>query len=456
MKYDVFIIGTGQAGVPLATRLVKVGKKVAIAESGYLGGTCVNTGCTPTKTMIASAKAMDVVRNASRLGVRVSNLHIDFPYVVKRKNEIVRQWRESVREKIEDAGENLSLIKGEARFVGPKEIEVIENRYKADIVIINTGTRPTIPPIRGIESVPWHYNDTIMQLEELPSRLLIIGGGYIGCEFAQMFRRFGSEVTIIEMANHLLATEDSDISETVEQVFRNEGIELNLGKKISGVAQKNGNIHMELEDGIRLEGSHLLCAAGRTPNTDKLNCEAAGIELDERGYIVADNFYRTSADGVYAVGDVLGPFPQFTHSSWDDHRLLFDLLMNKGNRGRSDRVIPFTVFTDPQVARVGKTQKELDKEGIQYEIATMPFENVARAIEIDEPEGMMKVLIQPESEELLGAAIVGAEAGELIHIFVPLMYAHVSMRAIVESEFVHPTFAEGVQSLVMRLPRYSL
>lgn len=351
-----------------------------------------------------------LIIGSGRLGVRAGDVRVDLSAVVDRKNAIVRQWRDGVRRRLERAGDRLTLVGGHARFVAERTIEVLGERWSAETIIINVGARPVVPGIPGLEEVPWLDNASVMELRDVPRHLVVLGGGYIGCEFGQMFRRFGAEVTIIDRGDHLLDREDAQVSEALEE--------------------------------------------GRRPNTDDLRCDAAGIELDERGFVVVDERYRTSAEGVYAVGDVTGG-PQFTHTSWDDHRILFDLLRGRGNRTRKDRIIPFTVFTDPQLARVGRTEKEAKAEGIPYEVASMPFGHIARAIEVDEPAGTMRVLIDPGTERVLGAAIVGAEAGELIHIFAVLMQAQASARAIVDVEAVHPTFAEGVQSLVRRLDRYS-
>jgi len=453
MTFDVIVIGSGQAGIPLGRRLALAGKKVLLAERGELGGTCVNVGCTPTKTMIASARAAHVARTASRLGVRANGVEVDLAAVVDRKEAIVRRWRESVAKKLEVQG--LTLVRGQARFVGERRVEVGGEVHSAGIVVINVGGRSSTPPIDGLSEVPWLDNATVMQLRDLPPHLLVLGGGYIGCEFGQMFRRFGSEVTIVDQAEHLISREDPEISSALEDVFRNEGIGLRLGTKTTRASGKAGDIRLRLGSGAEVRGSHLLVAVGRRPNTDDLGCDKAGVKLDENGWVVADDEYRTSAPGVFAVGDVQGG-PQFTHASWDDHRIVFDILMGRPHRRRSDRVIPYTVFTDPQVAGVGLTEKEARKRGTRIETASLPFANVARAVELDETAGFMKVLLDPATERILGAAIVGAEAGELIHIFVPLIQAKASARAIVDAEAVHPTFAEGVQSLVMALERYKL
>jgi pyruvate/2-oxoglutarate dehydrogenase complex dihydrolipoamide dehydrogenase (E3) component len=453
MTFDVIVIGSGQAGVPLAVRLAGAGKRVLLAERGELGGTCVNVGCTPTKTMIASARAAQVARTSARLGVRAKQVEVDLAAIVDRKDEIVRKWREGVGKRVQT--ERLTLARGHARFVGERKVEVAGEIHDAEIIVINVGCRPLVPAIDGLASVPSLDNATVMQLRELPSHLLVLGGGYIGCEFGQMFRRFGARVTIVDYNQHLLSREDLEISSALEEVFRNEGIDLELSAKVARASGRAGEIGISLAGGKELRGSHLLVAVGRIPNTDDLGCAKAGIALDAKGFVVTDDEYRSSAPGIHAVGDATGG-PQFTHTSWDDHRLLFDILTGRSRKGRRGRRVPYTVFTDPQVAGVGLSEKQARERGIAFEIATMPFGNIARAIEVDEKAGAMKVLLDPKTEQVLGATIVGAEAGELIHIFVTLMQAGASARAIVDAEFVHPTFAEGVQSLVMKLKRFAL
>ncbi len=455
MKSDVIVIGSGQAGVPLAARLAEAGRRTVIVEKGDLGGSCVNVGCTPTKTMVASARAAHVARSAARLGVRTGEVSVDLGAVVDRKDAIVRQWRSGVRRRLERAGDRLTLVEGKARFVGEREIEVNGERYAADIVIVNVGARPRVPPVAGLDTVEALDSTSIMELREAPDHLVIMGGGYIACEFGQMFRRFGSRVTIMQRRAHLLAGEDPEISEAVEGVFREEGIELVLNAEVTAVGRRGDGVAVRCSGGQETSGSHLLVAVGRVPNTDDLGCDAAGIELDEGGYIRVDDHYRTSAEGVYAVGDCTGG-PQFTHTSWDDHRILYDHLMGRGRRGREGRIVPRTVFTDPQVARAGLSELEARDRNIAYEVAVMPFGHIARAIEMDETAGVMKVLVDPETERVLGAAIVGYEAGELIHSFLMLMQAGASARAMVDAQMVHPTLAEGLQTLVMKLDRFAL
>jgi len=455
MQFDVIVIGSGQAGVPLAARLAEVGRRVLLCERKLLGGTCVNYGCTPTKTLVASARAAHVARNAARLGVHTGEVRVDFAAVMERKNHIVDQWRSGVEKRLKRAGEKLRLVEGHARFVGERQIEVNGDRYGADVVIINTGGRPVVPKVSGLDGVTFLNNKSILELDRLPRHLIILGGGYIACEFGQMFRRFGSDVSIIQRGKHLFDREDTDLVEPLEEVFRNEGLDLHLGTEAESIAKSGDDVSVRLRDGAHLRGSHLMVATGRRANTDDLGCDAAGVELDERGAVHVDAHYRTSAAGVYAVGDVIGG-PQFTHTAWDDHRILYDILVHESKRGRDDRLIPYTVFVDPQLARVGMSQREADAANVDYEMATMPFGNVARAVEVDETAGTMKVLLDPKNERILGAAIVGKEAGELIHIFVALMQAKATARALVDAQAVHPTYAEGVQSLVMRLERYKL
>jgi pyruvate/2-oxoglutarate dehydrogenase complex dihydrolipoamide dehydrogenase (E3) component len=455
MDVDAIVIGAGQAGIPLATRLAASGRQTVLVERSRLGGTCVNYGCTPTKTMVASARAAHVARTAGRLGVNAGPVGVDFRAVVARKDAIVRSWHEGIDRRIAAAGERLRVLYGHARFTGEREIEVGGARYRGEIVVINAGVRPAPPDVEGLAALPWLDNHRIMELPELPAHLIVLGGGYIGCEFAQMFRRFGSAVTVIQRTPHLLDREDADVSETVEGVFRSERIELLLETRVRRASARERGVVITLEEGREIAGSHVLVAVGRRPNSDDLGCERGKVALDAKGFVKVDDQYRTSARGVYAVGDVTGG-PQFTHTSWDDHRILFDLLAGKPARSRSGRVIPSVVFTDPQVARVGLNEREANARGVRYEVAQMPFGNVARAIETDETAGILKLIIDPQSERILGASIVGAEGGELIHTFAALMQAGASARAIVEVEIAHPTFAEGLQSVAMQLPRYAL
>jgi pyruvate/2-oxoglutarate dehydrogenase complex dihydrolipoamide dehydrogenase (E3) component len=456
-RSDVILVGSGQAATPLATRLAAAGRSVVLFERGELGGTCVNTGCTPTKTMIASARAAHVARTAARLGVTAGSVTVDLEKVVERKDGILRRWREGIAKHFAGAGGKLSVVRSHARFVGERTLEAGGERYHAPVVVLDVGARAAVPTLPGLDGVDWLDNERILNLRRAPRRLLVLGGGYVGCEMAQMFRRFGSDVVIVHEGEHLLSREDDDVSSSIEDVFRAEGIELVLHASATVVRTDGGEIAMTLADGSVVRGSHLLVAVGRKANTDALGCDAGGVRLDARGNVVADEYYATSAPGVYAVGDVLGG-PQFTHTSWDDHRRLFDLLTKPDapRLERNERIIPYCVFTDPQVVSVGLNERRARDRDVHFEMATMPFGDIARAIEVDEKAGTMKVLVDPSTERILGVSLVGAEAGELLHVFVALMQAGAKASAIVDAEFVHPTFAEGLQSLVMRLPRYAL
>jgi pyruvate/2-oxoglutarate dehydrogenase complex dihydrolipoamide dehydrogenase (E3) component len=452
-SYDVLVIGTGQAAVPVATRLAAEGRTVAVFERAALGGTCVNTGCTPTKTMVASARAAHVARTAARLGVHVDAVRVDFPAIIARKRAMVQQWRDGVQGRLDAAGEGLTLVRGHAAFVAERTVEVDGTRYSGDTVIIDTGGRAVVPKLSGLDRVPWLDNAGIMELDRLPEHLLVLGGGYIGCEFGQMFRRFGADVTIVDPNAHLLGREDVEVSDALEQVFRAEGVELRLGEAATGVVGEAGRIALTLSSGAQVSGSHLLVAVGRRPNTDELGCDAAGIALDERGAIRIDDRFRTTAEGVHAVGDVTGG-PQFTHTAWDDHRILLDILEGR-DRDNSGRIVPYVVFTDPQVARVGVSEREAAASGLAFEKAELPFGRIARAIEVDERAGLIKVLVDPETERILGAAIVGLDAGELIHVVVALMNAGAPAGSFVRGQVVHPTLTEGLQSALMKLDRYA-
>lgn len=454
---DVIIIGTGQAGVPLATRLAAAGKQVIVVERHHLGGTCVNVGCTPTKTLVASARAAHVARTAARLGVRVGDVQVDFGAVMARKDAIVQRWRSGVERRLAAAGDKVHLVHGHARFVSPKTIEVDGRKYRSERIVVNVGARAAVPTIPGLGEVPHLDSSALLDLKQLPPQLLVVGAGYVGCEFGQMFRRFGAQVTIVAPSARLLPREDQAVSDALEGVFRAEGIRLELGTRITRAASADGKVllHLEGRPNAPVVGSHLLIATGRTPNTSDLGCEAGNIARDAESRIVVDEHYQTSQSGVFAVGDCV-PGPQFTHVSWDDHRVLYDILCARPARARSARIVPYTVFTDPQVAGVGLSERAAHERGISVEVARIPFASIARAIESDETAGVVEVVIDPSTDRVLGAFIVGVDAGELIHVFSVLMQSGSSARAIVEAEFVHPTFGEGLQSALLTLPRYAL
>jgi pyruvate/2-oxoglutarate dehydrogenase complex dihydrolipoamide dehydrogenase (E3) component len=454
MRYDVIVIGAGQGGVPLAALLAESGRTVLLAERSEVGGTCVNRGCTPSKSLIASAQAAHDARRARRLGVNTA-VEVDFRAVMERVDGIVHQWREGVRQRLERAGERLTLVHGHARMVGEGRVEVDGETHEAETIVLNAGTRHAVPKIPGLDAVPFLTNGSVFALRELPERLVAIGGGYIGCELGQALRRLGAEVTIIDPGDRLLAREDPEVSAEIEKQFAVEGIEMRKGSRPARVERRGAETVVVMEDGSEAAGSHLLVATGRTPNTQDLGCDAAGVRLDERGFVTVDDSFRTSAAGVYAIGDCNGG-PQFTHRSWDDGRILLDILTGRRGGGREGRLVPYAMFTDPQVGRVGMTEREAREKGLDIDVAEMPFGAVARAAEYDVPAGVMRILVDRKTERFVGASIVGSQAGELVHVFSVLMQAGATARTVVDTEFIHPTFAEGLQTLVMKLPRYAL
>jgi pyruvate/2-oxoglutarate dehydrogenase complex dihydrolipoamide dehydrogenase (E3) component len=456
LNYDAIVIGAGQAGGPLAGALAKAGKRVALVEREHVGGTCVNVGCTPTKTMVASAAAADIARRGHQYGVDTGQVAVDMELVRARKRSIVEMFREGSRGSLERI-ESLDLIFGEARFDGPRKVAVATGgedlALEAEIVVINVGTRPKVPPIPGIDGVNALDSTTVMELGELPRRLLVIGGGYVGLEFAQMFRRFGSEVTLLQSGPQLLAREDQDVAMTLAEILAEDGIEVLTNAQATAVARYAGGIDLTVRlDGLerRVEGSHLLVAAGRRPNTDGLGLGAAGVETDARGYVAVDDQLRTSAEGVWALGDVNGG-PAFTHISYDDYRIMRDHLLKGSERTVSQRQVPYTVYTDPQLGRVGLSEREARATGRRIAVAKMPAKRAARAIETGNTRGVWKAVVDLDSEEILGAAILGHEGGEIMSVVQVAMMGGLSYKALRDGVFAHPTYAESLNNLFMTL-----
>jgi pyruvate/2-oxoglutarate dehydrogenase complex dihydrolipoamide dehydrogenase (E3) component len=452
--YDAIVIGSGQGGNPLATALAAAGHKTAVIERKHVGGTCINEGCTPTKTMVASAKVAYFDRRSSDYGVTDGQVNVDMMRVRQRKRDIVKSFRRSNERRLEDA-ENLDLLMGEARFTGPKELEVrLDDGAKVQLtaknVIINVGARPGGVPVEGIDAVPALDSTTIMELEEVPEHLLVLGGGYVGVEFAQMFRRFGSEVTIVQRGPQLLAREDSDIAEAVAEILREDGVEVLLETNAHSVSQdENGGIQLTVRapEGERtLSGSHLLVAAGRPPNTDLLNLEVAGVEMDKRGFVKVNERLETTIEGVYAIGDVKGG-PAFTHISYDDHKVIKTNLLAGGDATISERLVPYTVFIDPQLGRVGLSESEASEQGLDFMVASMPMNYVARALEMDESRGMMKAVVDAGTGEILGCAVLGVEGGEIMAMIQIAMMGKLPYTALRDGVFAHPTLAESLNTL---------
>ena len=453
-EYDAIIIGAGQAGGPLSTALAQAGWKTAIIERVHVGGTCINEGCTPTKTMVASARVAYLARRAADYGVEAGPVSVDMKVVRKRKRDIVESFRGGSERRIESA-EGVDLLMGEARFIEPKVVEVRLNtgevrQLTANSIFINAGARPSLPPIDGIDTVPTLDSTSIMELDSVPEHLLVFGGSYIALEFGQMFRRFGSKVTIIQRSAHLLSREDTDVADEVAKILREDGIEILLESSVTHVGQNlNGSIEMavQTEGGEHiLTGSHLLVAAGRIPNTDWLDLEAAGIEIDKRSFIRVNDRLETNVPGIYALGDIKGG-PAFTHISYDDFRIIRTNLLEHGNANIRDRLVPYTVFIDPQLGRVGMSESEARASGRAIRVAKMPMNYVARALEVDESRGFMKAIVDAESGQILGCAILGIEGGEIMAMLQMAMMGKLPYTLLRDAVFAHPTLAESLNNL---------
>ncbi|MDQ3603644.1 MAG: mercuric reductase [Actinomycetota bacterium] len=452
--YDAVVIGAGQAGVPLSQALARSGRRTVLIEREHVGGTCINEGCTPTKTMVASAKAAYIDRRSADYGVHDGPVTIDMREVRRRKREIVDSFRNSNLGRIE-ATEGLDLIAGEASFTGPRTLAVRTNdgealEIGADKVFINTGARPANPPIEGLDNVPALNSTSIMELGELPEHLLVLGGSYVGLEFAQMFRRFDSEVTIVQRGGQLMGREDPDIAEAVAEILREDGIEVLLGTPTLRAAQSDAGkilLTVDTSEGERtLSGSHLLVAAGRPPNTETLNLDAAGIESDQRDFIAANEILETSVPGVYALGDVKGG-PAFTHISYDDFRIIRTNLLEGGSVTTADRQVPYTMFTDPQLGRIGLSEQEARDQDRDVLIAKIPMNYVARAIEMGETRGLMKAVVDAETDQILGCAVLGIEGGEIMAMIQIAMMGNLRYTALRDAVFAHPTLAESLNTL---------
>jgi pyruvate/2-oxoglutarate dehydrogenase complex dihydrolipoamide dehydrogenase (E3) component len=449
MQYDAIVIGAGQGGAPLSHALADRGWSVALVEKDHLGGTCINTGCTPTKTMLASAQVAHYARNASRWGVRTGEVSVDLERVVARKDAVVAQFREGQQRRV-DSRPTLRLHHGAARFLDARRVAVGDEVLESERIFINTGTRPDTPPIPGLGEVPFLTNASLMELRELPEHLLVLGGGYIGLEFGQMFRRFGSRVTVVHRGDTLLGREDPDVAEELRKALEAEGIRFVMSAS-TGRAERTERgvaltVRREAETEV-LEGSHLLVATGRRPNTDGLGLEAAGVALDRRGFIQVNDRLETSVPGIWALGDVKGG-PAFTHISYNDYQILFANLVEGGRLSTEGRPVPYCAFTDPQLGRVGLTETEARASGRRLKIGRIPLSWVARALERDETAGLMKVVVDAETDRILGAAILGSEGGELVQILGTLMLAGAPYTLLKGAVYIHPTLAEGFFALM--------
>lgn len=436
------IVGTGQATGTLLGKLISTGDSIAVIEGAKVGGSCVNYGCTPTKTMVASAKALHMARRGEFYGFETGEIKLNFSRVIERMNEIrngssngLAGWMEST--------ENVTLIRGWASFVEDKVLEVNGERLTGENIYINVGTRPGVPPIKGIDEVPWMDSAGLLDLTEVPEHLLIVGGGYIGVEFGQVFRRFGAKVTILQRGDQLMPQEDKDMAEAIQEFLEEEGIEVRLNTSVNAVWQEGNGISLELESGGETEtlsGSHLLVAAGRTSNSDKLNLDNTSLKVNNRGFIEVDDYCQTGVPGVYALGDVNG-HGAFTHTSVNDAEIVLDHQFG-GKRKISNRIPIYGLFTDPPLGKVGLSEKAAIAKGHKIMKATRPMSRISRAKEMGETKGFAKLIVDQETDLILGAAILGPGGDEIVNMFAAIMHSHIPCKSYREVVLVHPTVSE--------------
>jgi pyruvate/2-oxoglutarate dehydrogenase complex dihydrolipoamide dehydrogenase (E3) component len=455
--YDAVVIGSGQGGTPLSMALAKAGMRTVLIERKHVGGTCINEGCTPTKTMVASGRVAYLARRAADYGVHTGPISIDLEKVRQRKRDIVASFRGGNERGIAKT-QNLELIMGEASFSRPKTLEVRtkdagQRTVSAERIFINAGTRASRPKLEGLDRVRFLDNESIMELGAVPEHLLILGGGYIGLEFGQLFRRFGSRVTIIHSGGQLLTREDPDVAEEVTKTLRQDGVEIVLSAKAMRVVQSEDKIHLQGEAGGRATsfvGSHLLIATGRAPNSHRLNLSAAGVKTDDRGFIRVDDRLETAVEGIYALGDIKGG-PAFTHISYDDFRIIRANLLEGKAASTKDRQVPYCVFIDPQLGRVGVTENEARAQGRKIRVAKLPMTSVARALEVDETRGFMKAVVDADTNQILGAAVLGIEGGEVMSVLETAMMGKLPYTALRDATYAHPTLSESLNNLFMAM-----
>lgn len=449
MRYDAIVIGSGQAGNPLTFRFADLGWSVALVEEKNLGGTCINVGCTPTKTMVHRAQVAHYARNAARWGVNTSGVKVDLAKIVAQKDEVVLSFRGGQQRRV-DERKNIRLYRNRGRFVGPHRLQVGEETIESEKIFINTGGRASIPVIPGLRDVSFLTNESIMQLTTIPEHLLILRGGYIGLEFGQMFRRYGSRVTIVHQGPQIVQREDAEIAAELQRTLEAEGLELFLNARTESVRQKDAVITLscKIAEGAReIVGSHLLVATGRIPNTDDLGLDKAGIATNKDGSIKVNARLETSVPGVWALGDCKGG-PAFTHISYNDFQIVYGNLVEGKSLSTENRLVPYCVFTDPQLGGVGMTEKEARAKGYKPKIGRCPMTYVARAIERGETAGLMKIVVDGSSDRILGASILASEGGELVQILAAMMLAKQPYTLLKGAVYIHPTLAEGFFSLM--------
>jgi pyruvate/2-oxoglutarate dehydrogenase complex dihydrolipoamide dehydrogenase (E3) component len=448
--YDAIIIGTGQAGPSLARRLVAAGKTVAVIERGAFGGTCVNTGCIPTKTLIASADAAHMARRAADFGVVLERpVRVDMPRVKARKDAISGQSRIAVEQGLRTL-ENCTVYQGHGRFVAPHEVQVGESVLSAGWIFINVGGRALVPNLPGLDRVAYLTNSSMMAVDFLPRHLVVVGGSYVGLEFAQMYRRFGSEVTVVEMAPRIVHREDPDVSAAISETLQGEGVNLRVKAQCIRVAKKDEDVLVGVdcaEGPPEIDGSHLLLAVGRRPNTDDLGLDRAAIACDERGYIVVDDELRTNVPGVWALGDCNGK-GAFTHTAYNDFEIVAANLLDGGSRRVSDRIIDYALYVDPPLGRAGLTEEQVRRTGKPALMAKRPMSRVGRAVEKGETQGFMKVLVDAQSNQILGASFLGTGCDEVVHGILDMMYAKAPYTTLQRTVPIHPTVSELIPTLL--------
>jgi pyruvate/2-oxoglutarate dehydrogenase complex dihydrolipoamide dehydrogenase (E3) component len=449
MKYDAIIVGSGQAGNPLAYRLADLGWSVALIEKKDLGGTCINVGCTPTKTMVHRAQVAHYARNAPRWGINASSVSVDLAKIVAQKDEVVLSFRGGQQKQV-DKRPNLKLYREHARFVAPHLLQVGDDRLESEKIFIDVGGRPSIPSIPGLDRAPYLTNESLMQLTSVPDHLLILGGGYIGLEFGQMFRRFGSRVTVLHTGKQIISREDPETAAELQRALEAEGIRFLLDARTTRAENKSGAVTLSFESAngsSSVTGSHLLVATGRSPNTNDLDLAKAGIETDKSGFIKVNGRLETNVPGVWALGDCKGG-PAFTHISYNNFQIVYANLVEGKNLSIENRLVPSCVFTDPQLGGVGMTEKEARAKGFKLKIGKCPMTRVARAIERGETAGLMKIVVDASNERVLGASILASEGGELVQILGTLMLANQPYTLLKGAVYIHPTLAEGFFALM--------
>jgi len=444
-QFDAIVIGTGQSGPPLAVDLAKAGRKVAIIERHLFGGTCVNTGCIPTKTMIANARVANMARRAADYGVSTGTISVDMKRVKQRKDEVSNLSKTGV-EKMLRSTRNCTVVTAHARFLSDHEVEAGDRLLTAKDIFIDVGGRAAIPAIKGLDQVSYLTNSTMMELDVVPEHLIIVGGSYVGLEFAQMCRRFGSNVTILQRGARLIPKEDPDVSEGVKKILEKEGISVVLNADCIAVVKKGENIEVRTGSNT-VEGSHLLIAAGRRPNTDSLGLENTKIKMDKNGYIQVDDYLRTTADGVWAMGDCNGR-GAFTHTSYNDYEIVAANVLHNEPRKVTDRITAYAVYIDPPLGRCGMTETEVRASGRKAMMGTRPMTRIGRAVEKGETEGFIKILIDAESKLILGASILGVEGDEAIHCILDMMYAKAPCSTLERAVHIHPTVSELLPTII--------